>query len=196
MGRREKTSAAKIRDGAGVAGSSLSGESAYTHQGAKDGKAGCVGGLAAGRVEAFERSADLGSADGELRGDDQSGRQGSHRLAGPSPRCAFGWVHKRINEIQLALLADFEGPITLDTVVTHFANVGKHGIGHFIGKKGRNLHKIEGFCGAFLTLNDSETEVEVLMWGPLQACALVQFIAEAYNNGFYSVIDSLGSLDF
>ena len=44
MGRREKTSAEKIRDGAGAESSSLSGESAYTHQGAKDGAVGGVGG--------------------------------------------------------------------------------------------------------------------------------------------------------
>ena len=45
MGRREKTSADKIRNGAGAASSSLSGESAYTHQGAKDGVVGGVGGI-------------------------------------------------------------------------------------------------------------------------------------------------------
>ena len=40
-GVMERILAEKIRDGAGAACSSLSGESAYTHQGAKDGVAGC-----------------------------------------------------------------------------------------------------------------------------------------------------------
>ena len=196
MGGRAKRSAAKIRDDAGAASFSLSGESVCTLQGVEDGVEGCVGGLEAWRAQASGRFADLGSADGELRGEDQSGRQGSHREAGPSPRCALGWVYDRINKIELALVEDVEGPTTLETVVTHCATVGKFGVGHFIGKKGRNLRKIERFCGAFLILNDSETEVEILMWGPVRACALVQFIAEAFNLGFYSIMDSLSSLSF
>ena len=196
MGRRAKTSGAQIRDDAGAARFSPSGESVCTLQGVEDGVEGCVGGLEAGRAQASARFADLGSADGQLGGEDQSGRQGSHRAAGPSPRCALGWVSTRINEIELALMADIEGPTTLDTVVTHCATIGKFGIGHFIGKKGRNLRKIESFCGAFLILNDSETEVEILLWGPVRACALAQFIAEAFNYGFYSIVDSLSSLSF
>ena len=196
MGRRDKASADKIRNGAGAASSSLSGGSACTLQGAKDGAARCAGGLEAGQAQASGGFADLGSADGELGGEGQSGRQGSHRAAGPSPRCALGWVYDKINKIELALVEDIEGPTTLETVVTHCATVGKPGVGHFIGKKGRNLRKIERFCGAFLILNDFETEVEIVMWGPVRACALVQFIAEAFNLGFYSIVDSLSSLSF
>ena len=196
MGGRAKTSAAKIRDDAGAASFSLSGESGCTYQGVEDGIAGCVGGLEQGQAQASGRFADLGSADGQFRGDDHSGRQGSHRAAGPSPRCALGWVYNRINEMELALLEDIEGPITSDSVVTHCATIGKSGIGHFIGKKGHMLHKIERFCGVFLILNDSETEVEILMWGLVRACALAQFIAEAFNLGFYSIVDSLSCLSF
>ena len=196
MGRRAKTSGAKIRDDAGAASFSPSGESVCTLQGVEDGVEGCVGGLEQGQAQASGRFPDLGSADGQLRGADQSGRQGSHRAAGPSPRCALGWVYERINNIGLELLADIEGPTTLDTVVTHFATIGKSGIGHFIGKKGHMLRKIERFCGVFLILNDSETEVEILMWGPVRACALAQFVAEAFNLGFYSIVDSLSSLSF
>ena len=43
MGRREKTSAAKIRNVTGEATSSLSGESVFTHQGAREREMGCVG---------------------------------------------------------------------------------------------------------------------------------------------------------
>ena len=43
MGGRGKTSTAKIRNGAGEATSSLSGESAFTHQGAREKEMGCVG---------------------------------------------------------------------------------------------------------------------------------------------------------
>ena len=196
MGGRARTSAAKIRNDAGAASFSRSGESGCTLQGVEDGGVGCAGGLEAGQAQASGGFADLGSADGELGGEDQSGRQGSHRAAGPSPRCALGWVYDRIHKIELALVDDVEGPTTLETVVTHCATVGKLGVGHFIGKKGRNLRKIERFCGAFLILNDFETEVEILMWGPVRACALVQFVAEAFNLGFYSIVDSLSSLSF
>ena len=58
MGRREKTSAEKMRDGAAVASSSLSGESAYTHQGAKDGAVGCVGGAMA-KIPRWRVASDL-----------------------------------------------------------------------------------------------------------------------------------------
>ena len=154
------------------------------------------GKLEAGRATNFGGSADLGSADGGLQGGDESGRRESHRAAGPSPRFALGWVFERINEIELGLLADFDGPLTGDSMITHSANVCRFGIGHLIGKKGRNLRKIERFCGAFLTLNDYETEVEILMWGPLRACALVQFVAEAFEHGCYSIVDTLSSLSF
>ena len=58
MGRRERTSAEKIRDGAGAASSSLSGESAYTHQGAKDGAVGCVG-RAMAKIPRWRLASDL-----------------------------------------------------------------------------------------------------------------------------------------
>ena len=196
MGRREKASAAKIRDGAGVASSSLSGESACTQQGAKDGTAGCVGGLEAGRVKAPSGFADLGSADGEFQGGDHNARQGTHRTAGPSPRCALGWVSKKIKDLEVSILEEFEEePLTSESIIFHNASLSKVEVGRFIGKKGRCLRKIERFCGVFLTLNDYETEVEILMWGPLRACALAHFVVEAFENGFYSIVDSLSYLD-
>ena len=196
MGRRAKTSAEKIRNGAGAASSSLSGESVCTHQGAKDGMAGCVGGLEARRVKAPSGFADLGSADGEFQGAEHSARQGTHRTAGPSPRCALEWVLKKIKDIEVSILEEYkEEPLTRDSIIFHNASLSKHEVGRFIGKKGRCLRKIECFCGVFFTLSDYETEVEILMWGPLRACALAQFVVEAFENGFYSIVDSLSYLD-
>ena len=43
MGRHEKTSAVKIHDGAGEASSSWSGESSYTHKGARNMAVECDG---------------------------------------------------------------------------------------------------------------------------------------------------------
>lgn len=51
MGGHVKTSAAKIRDGEGVASFSLSRGSVCTHQGVEDGAAGCVGGRYVPRKE-------------------------------------------------------------------------------------------------------------------------------------------------
>ena len=155
-----------------------------------------TGKLEGGRNGSDGRFADLGSADGDFAGDDHGRRQGTHRTAGPSPRCALGWVAERIKDIEVSILEEYEQePLTRESIVRHCATLSKPEVGHFIGKKGRTLRKIEGFCGAFITLCDYETEVEILMWGPLKACALAQFVAEAFDRGFYSIVDSLSYLD-
>ena len=71
--------------------------------------------------------------------------------------------------------------MTRESIVRHRATLSKPEVGHFIGKKGRTLCKIEGFCGAFITRSDYETEVEILMWGSLQDCAVPKFVVESFS---------------
>ena len=201
MERKGVGASGKIRGGKGVPRSPGSAASSFTAQvmgestrrrsvGAE------TGGLEGGRSGSDGRFADLGSADGEFQGDDHGGRQGTHRTAGPSPRCALGWVAKKIKDIEVSILKEYEEePLTRESIIFHNASLSKPEVGRFIGKKGHSLRKIECFCGVFFTLSDYETEVEILMWGPLRACALAQFVVEAFEHGFYSIVDSLSYLD-
>ena len=90
MGRREKASAEKIRNGAGEEASSLSGESSSTHQGARKRGVGCVGGtdgedpkMASGGGSGLQGAPNVDWCD--------QARVWSHAAATTSPRCAFKW---------------------------------------------------------------------------------------------------------
>ena len=59
------------------------------------------------------------------------------------------------------------------------------------------LQRIEDFCGVFLSLCDVASDVvELTIYGPPRACALVHFIGEMLIEGVYSVIDTLARQGF
>ena len=198
MGRREKTSAEKIRDGAGVASSSLSGESACTHPGAKDGAAGCVGGtngrdpqMASGGRSGFQGDPSVDWCD--------QARVWSHSAATTSPRCAFTWFLRRWGELEAPMVALEEGvaPMSQNDMIMHTIKFSKTTAPHVIGRGGRMLRRIEDFCGVFLSLHDVSSDVvELAVYGPSRGCALVQFIGEMLIEGVYSVIDTLARQGF
>ena len=198
MGGRQKTSAAKIRDGAGEASSSLSGESASTHQGARDGTAGCVGGtngptpqMASGGRSGSSRAANVDGCD--------PARVWTHSAATTSPRCAFGWVANRLGELKAPLVVVDEGeaPIRENEMIMHSLHFCKTVAPHVIGRGGRMLRRIEDFCGVFLSLYDVSSEtVELTIYGSSRGCALVNFIGEMLIEGVYSVIDTLARQGF
>ena len=167
MGRREKASADKIRDGAGVASSSLSGESAYTYKGAKDGAAGCVGGTngQAPKMAVGARSGSCGATHGDWC--DQA-RVWSHAEATTSPRCTFTWFASRLKELEapLVVVEEGEAPITDNDIIMHRITFFKMTAPHIIGRGGRMLRRIEDFCGVFLSLSDVSSEtVELTVYG-------------------------------
>ena len=193
MGRREKTSPEKIRDGAGAASSSLSGESAHTHQGAKGGVVGCIGGSNGQdpKMANGERSGSCGATSAH-RGD--QARLWSHATASTSPRCAFGWVASRLGEIEAPLVALEERvvPMNKNDMIMHTLKFSKTTAPLIIGRGGRMLRRIENFCGVFLSLSDVSCDVvELTIYGPSRGCALVQFIGEMLIEGIYSVMDTL-----
>ena len=53
------------------------------------------------------------------------------------------------------------------------------------------LRKIEGLCGAFLTISDSEDSCEVSLLGVPYACILDGFIIEMLDEGYYSSMEFL-----
>ena len=198
MGRREKTSAEKIRDGAGAASSSLSGASAHTHQGAKDGAVGCGGG-SNGQDPKMASGARFGScgATSAHRGDQE--RLWSHATASTSPRCAFGWVASRLVEIEapLAALEERVVPMKENDMILHTLKFSKTTAPHVIGRGGRMLRRIEDFCGVFLSISDVSSDVvELDIYGPTRGCALVQFIGEMLIEGVYSIMDTLARHGF
>ena len=198
MERREKTSAERIRDGAGAASSSLSGESSHTHQGAKDGAVGCVGG-SNGQDPKMASGARFGScgATSAHRGDQE--RLWSHATATTSPRCAFGWVASRLGEIEapLAALEERVVPMKENDMIMHTLKFSKTTAPHVIGRGGRMLRRIEDFCGVFLSLSDVSSDVvELDIYGPIRGCALVQFIGEMLIEGVYSIMDTLARHGF
>ena len=198
MGRREKTSAEKIRDGAGAASSSLSGESAYTHQGAKDGAVGGVGGSNGQDPKMASGKRFRSSEATSVPGGDQ-GRLWSHATATTSPRCAFGWVASRLEEIEAPLVALEERvvPIKENDMIMHTLKFSKTTVPHIIGRGGRMLRRIEDFCGVFLSLSDVSSDVvELTIYGPTRGCALVQFIGEMLIEGIYSIMDTLARQGF
>ena len=198
MGRHEKTSAEKIRDSVGAASSSLSGESAYTHQGAKDGAVGCVGGSNGQdpKMASGERFGSCG-ATSTHRGD--QARLWSHATATTSPRCAFGWVASRLGEIEAPSVALEERvvPMNENDMIMHTLKFSKTTAPHVIGCGGRMLRQIENFCGIFLSLFDVSCDVvELTIYGPSRGCALVQFISEMLIEGIYSIMDTLARQGF
>ena len=198
MGRREKTSAEKIRDGAGAASSSLSGESAYTHQGAKDGAVGGVGGSNGQDPKMASGKRFRSSEATSVPGGDQ-GRLWSHATATTSPRCAFGWVASRLGEIEAPLVALEERvvPMKENDMIMHTLKFSKTTAPHVIGRGGRMLRRIEDFCGVFLSLSDVSSDVVALdIYGPTRGCALVQFIGEMLIEGIYSIMDTLARQGF
>ena len=198
MGGRGKQSAAKIRDGAGEATSSLSGESASTHQGAKDGMAGRVGGTngPTPQMASGGRSGSQGAA--SIAGYDKA-RVWSHSAATTSPRCAFSWFSRHLGELEAPLVAVEEGeaPVSENEMIMHSCKFFKTTAPHVIGRGGRMLRRIEDFCGVFLSLSDvSSDSVELTVYGSSRGCALVQFIGEMLIEGVYSVIDTLARWGF
>ena len=100
MGGHGKTSTAKIRNGAGEATSYLSGESACTHQGAREREMGCVG-ETDGEDPKIARGGRSGSqGDPNIDGCVQA-RVWSHSAATTSPRCAFGWFVAALESVKL-----------------------------------------------------------------------------------------------
>ena len=198
MGRREKTSAAKIRNGAGEATSSLSGESVFTHQGARERELGCVG-ETDGKDPQMARGGRSGSqGDPNVDGCAQA-RVWSNAAATTSPRCAFGWFLGRLRERQapLAVVDEGEAPIGDDEMIRHSMSFFKSTAPHIIGRGGRMLRRIEDFCGVFLSLSDvSSDTVSLTMYGSMRGCALAQCIGEMLTEGIYSVIDTLARHGF
>ena len=137
MGRREKTSAAKIRDGAGEATSSLSGESASTHQGAWKRGMGCVGGIDGEDPKMASGGRSGSQGDPNVDGCAQA-RLWSHAKATTSPRCAFRWFASRLSERQapLAVVDEGEAPIGDDEMIRHSINFFKSTAPHVIGRGG------------------------------------------------------------
>ena len=160
MGRREKTSAEKIRDGAGAASSSLSGESAYTHQGAKDGAVGGVGGSNGQDPKMASGKRFRSSEATSVPGGDQ-GRLWSHAQATTSPRCAFGWVASRLEEIEAPLVALEERvvPIKENDMIMHTLKFSKTTAPMSLGVVGECFGELKIFVAfSFLFL------MSPLMW--------------------------------
>ena len=199
MGGRGKTSAAKIRSGAGEATSSLSGESAFTHQGARERELGCVG-ETNGEDPQMARGGRSGSqGDPSVDGCAQA-RVWSHSAATTSPRCAFDWFAHRLGQLEAPLVAlEEEGmtPLHKNDMIMHSMKFSKTTAPHVIGRGGQMLRRIEDFCGVFLSLCDVASDVvELTIYGPARACALVHFIGEMLIEGVYSVIDTLARQGF
>ena len=198
MGRREKTSAAKIRSGAGEATSSLSGESVFTHQGAWERGLGCVGEIDGEDLKMARGGRSGSQEDPNVNGCAQA-RVWSNAAATTSPRCAFRWFVSRLRERQapLAVVDEGEAPIRDDEMIRHSMTFLKSTAPHVIGRGGRMLRRIEDFCGVFLCLSDiSPDTVMVTMYGSMRGCALAQCIGEMLTEGIYSVIDTLARQGF
>ena len=198
MGRREQTSAEKIRNGAGAASSSLSGESTCTLQGAKDRAVGCAGGTN-GRDPQMASGGRSGSSWTNSSDWCDQARVRSHAEATTSPRCAFRWFGSHLGELQAPLVAAEEGgsPLKENDMLMHQMQFSKRTAPHVIGRGGRILRRIEDFCGVFLSLRDVAPDaVELTIFGPLRGCALARFIGEMLNEGIYSVIDTLARQGF
>lgn len=113
MGRCKKTLVVKILNGAGVASSSLSRESAYTHQGAKEGGAGCFGrtnGLNPQRASGGRSGIQL---EPSIDWYDQA-HMWPHTKATTSPCCAFKWFASR-----LVVVEEGVAPLNADDIVMH-----------------------------------------------------------------------------
>ena len=197
MGRTGKRSGDKIHGGEGAprtVGSTASSLTAYNvgESAQRRGEEG-DGELGSRPVGQSGRSADSRSADGQRQ--DNGGRRGSHQTAGPSPRCALGWVKDRLRELELSIQASFDVAPKLDEIITDVTSLSREQVGRFVGKKGRNLRKIESFCGAFIVLGDYPNGMHVYMWGPVRSCALATFIIQAFDMGIHSIVESLQYLD-
>ena len=198
MGGRGKTSVAKIRNGAGGATFSLSGESAYTHQGARERGLGCVG--------------ETDGEDPKIASGGRSGSQGdpnvdgcaqasawSHATATTSPRCAFDWFASRLGQLEAPLVALQEGvsPINKNDMIMHSMKFSKTTAPHVIEHGRQVLQRIEDFCGVFLSLCGVAFDLAKLtVYGPTRACALVAFIGEMLIEGVHSVMDTLARQGF
>ena len=199
MGGRGKTSAAKIGNGAGEATSSLSGESAFTHQGARERGLGCVGETNSEDPKMASGGRSRSQSDPSVDGCAQA-RVWSHATATTSPRCAFAWFASRLGQLEAPLVAlEEEGmsPINKNDMIMHSMKFSKTTAPDVIGRGGHMLRRIEDFCGVFLSLCDVGLDVvELTIYGPTRACALVQFIEEMFIEGVYFVIDTLARQGF
>lgn len=150
-------------------------------------------------ARAGERSGDVGStdagfADATSKGT-RGGRLASHKQAGPSPRCAWGWVEQQL-ERKKALYLGCIGQ-TEALFVTWRVTLQRSTVCHVVGRGGRTLQRIEDFCGAFLALRDiGEEQSELLLWGSPEGVALADFVVLALDKGMHSILRSLGRLGF
>ena len=140
MGGRGRTSAAKIRNGAGEATSSLSRESAFTHQGARERAMGCVGETDGEDLKMARGGRSGSQGDPTVDGCAQA-RVWSHSAATTSPRCTFRWFLGRLRERQapLAVVDEGEAPIGDDEMIRHSMTFFKSTAPHVIGRGGRML---------------------------------------------------------
>ena len=140
MGRREKTSTVKIRDGVGAASSSLDGESACTHQGAKGGTIWCVGGTN-GTDPRMESGGRFGfQGDPSVDWCDQL-RVWSNAAGTTSPLCTFSWFDSHVGELEAPMVALEKGvgPISKTNMIMHTMEFYKTTASHVIGRGGRTL---------------------------------------------------------
>ena len=82
----------------------------------------------------------------------RGGRLVSHQEAGPSPRCAWGWVEKQL-ERKMEVYHECIGvPEVL--FVDWSVKLPRSTVRHIVGRGGHTLQRIEDFCGVFVALRD------------------------------------------
>ena len=163
------------------------------------GKEARVVGVGAGASVEDAGSADAGSADvGSTVATSKGARArrlASHKQAGPSPRCAWGWLEKQLEKMKAIILEDTEDPEAL--TVAWSVEVSRPAVRHIVGRRGKTLQRIEDLCGVFVALQDmGEEHSEVLLWGSAEGVALAEFVVHALGKGMHSILDSFCRLGF
>ena len=88
-------------------------------------------------------------------------------------------------------------PFNKNDTIMHSMKFSKTTAPHIIGRGGQMLQRIEDFCGGVFSLCDVASDVvELTIYGPTRACALVHFIGELLIEGVYSVINTLARQGF
>ena len=66
-----------------------------------------------------------------------------------------------------------DAPIGDEEMIRHSMTFFKSTAPHVIGRGGRMLHRIEDFCGVFLSLSDVSSDMVMLtIYGSMRGCAL------------------------
>ena len=139
-------------------------------------------------------SADAGFEKASNKGT-RGGRLASHQQAGPSPRCAWGWLEKHLEETKALILEGITDPEAL--IVAWSVELPRCVVRHVVGRQGKTLQRIEDLCGVFVALQDvGEEQSDVLLWGSAEGVALADFVIHALGKGMHSILDSLGRLGF